>query len=91
MYQEGKIYVQSISSMIPPIILRPVAGEKVLDIASAPGSKTTQMATMMNNKGYILANEIDKFRCEKLEYNVEKQGSSIIHVINKDGTKLVVR
>lgn len=87
-YEDGKIYVQSISSMIPPIILRPEPGERVLDIASAPGSKTTQMAAMMNNDGYILANEIDKFRCEKLKYNVEKQGASIVHIINKDGTQL---
>ena len=87
-YEDGKIYVQSISSMIPPIILRPEPGERVLDMAAAPGSKTTQMATMMNNEGYILANEIDKFRCEKLKYNVEKQGASIVHIINKDGTQL---
>ena len=87
-YEDGKIYIQSISSMIPPIILRPEPGERVLDMAAAPGSKTTQMAAMMNNEGYILANEIDKFRCEKLEYNVEKQGASIVHIINKDGTQL---
>lgn len=87
-YEDGKIYVQSISSMIPPIILRPEPGERVLDMAAAPGSKTTQMAAMMNNEGYILANEIDKFRCEKLKYNVEKQGASIVHIINKDGTQL---
>ena len=87
-YEDGKIYVQSISSMIPPIILRPEPGEKVLDMAAAPGSKTTQMAAMMNNEGYILANEIDKFRCEKLKYNAEKQGTSIVHIINNDGTQL---
>ena len=87
-YEDGKIYVQSISSMIPPIILRPEPGERVLDMAAAPGSKTTQMAAMMNNEGYILANEIDKFRCEKLKYNVEKQGASIVHIIKKDGTQL---
>ena len=87
-YEDGKIYVQSISSMIPPIILRPEPGERVLDMAAAPGGKTTQMAAMMNNEGYILANEIDKFRCEKLKYNVEKQGASIVHIINKDGTQL---
>ena len=87
-YEDGKIYVQSISSMIPPIILRPEPGERVLDMAAAPGGKTTQMAAMMNNEGYILANEIDKFRCEKLKYNVEKQGASIVHIIKKDGTQL---
>ena len=46
-YEDGKIYIQSISSMIPPIILRPEPGERVLDMAAAPGSKTTQMAAML--------------------------------------------
>ena len=46
-YEDGKIYIQSISSMIPPIILRPEPGERVLDMAAAPGSKTTQMAAMV--------------------------------------------
>ena len=45
--------------MIPPVILDPKEGENVLDLTAAPGSKTTQMAGMMNNKGYILANELD--------------------------------
>ena len=87
-YEKGYIYVQSLSSMIPPIILSPKKGEKVLDVASAPGSKTTQMASMMSNTGYILANELDRIRCEKLKYNIEIQGANIIEVINGRGEKL---
>ena len=74
-YEKGCIYLQSISSMIPPLVLNPKENEKVLDLTAAPGSKTTQMAAMMNNKGYILANELDGLRCERLKYNVEKQGA----------------
>ena len=84
-YKNGLVYVQSLSSMIPPLVLDPKPNEKVLDLTSAPGSKTTQMSAMMENKGYILANEIDKFRCEKLKYNVEMQGSKIVEVTNLDG------
>lgn len=87
-YEKGYIYLQSLSSMVPPIVLSPKEGEKVLDMTAAPGSKTTQMAAMMKNKGYILANELDKIRCEKLKYNVESQGAEIIEVINGRGEKL---
>ena len=42
----------------------------------------------MNNEGYILANELDKIRCERLKYNIEKQGAEIIEVINGRGEKI---
>ncbi len=87
-YQEGKIYLQSISSMIPPIVLNPMPDEKVLDLTAAPGSKTTQMASMMENKGEILANEIDKIRFERLKYNLNMQGIIIAEAINEDGIKI---
>ncbi len=84
-YEQGKIYLQSLSSMVPPIVLEPKPGEKVLDLTSAPGSKTTQISALMNNKGFILANELDKLRCERLKFNIEKQGAKIIEVVNGRG------
>lgn len=87
-YEKGYIYLQSLSSMIPPLVLNPKENEKVLDLTAAPGSKTTQMSAMMNNKGYILANELDKIRCERLKFNVQGQGSKIIEVINGRGEKV---
>lgn len=87
-YEKGYIYIQSLSSMIPPLVLNPNQGEKILDLTAAPGSKTTEIATLMNNKGYILANELDKIRCERLKYNIEKQGAKIIEVINERGEKI---
>ena len=85
MYEAGEIYLQSLSSMVPPLVLNPKLNEKVLDLTAAPGSKTTQMAAMMQNKGYILANELDALRCERLKYNVEKQGATIIEINNGRG------
>ena len=38
-YEEGKIYLQSLSSMLPPILLNPKVGENILDMAAAPGGK----------------------------------------------------
>jgi len=87
-YKNGYIYIQSLPSMIPPLVLDPKPGEKILDMTAAPGSKTTQMAAMMNNNGYILANELDKIRCERLKYNVELQGAKIVEVINGRGEQL---
>lgn len=87
-YQKGYIYLQSLSSMVPPLVLNPKPGEKVLDLTAAPGSKTTQMAALMNGKGNILANELDKLRCERLKYNVEAQGADIVEVANGRGEKI---
>lgn len=74
LYQNGSIYVQGLSSMIPPVVLAPEAGNAVLDIAAAPGSKTTQMAAMMQNEGMIFANDTSTIRLYKLAANLERQG-----------------
>lgn len=84
-YENGFIYLQSLSSMIPALVLEPKENEKVLDLTAAPGSKTTQMAMMMKNRGYILANELDKIRCERLLYNVNTQGAEIVETNNGRG------
>lgn len=76
-YQQGEIYLQSLSSMLPPLLLKPQPGDRVLDIAAAPGSKTTQMAACMKNRGEIVAVEVDKIRIQRLKYNLEHQGVSI--------------
>ena len=84
-YEKGYFYMQSLSSMVPPLVLNPKSGERILDLTAAPGSKTTQIACLMNNNGYILANELDKIRCERLKYNVLVQGATIIDVNNGRG------
>uniref|UniRef100_A0A7V4E4D4 NOL1/NOP2/sun family putative RNA methylase n=2 Tax=candidate division WOR-3 bacterium TaxID=2052148 RepID=A0A7V4E4D4_UNCW3 len=70
----GYYYVQSLSSLLPPVVLRPQPGEAVLDIASAPGSKTTQMAQMMKNRGVIVANDVDIKRIKALANNIDRMG-----------------
>ena len=81
----GYLYVQEASSLIPPIVLDPQPGEIVLDMAAAPGSKTTQLAALMNNEGLIIANELDYQRLASLKANLERCGVSNAVVINKDG------
>ena len=87
-YEEGKIYLQSLSSMLPPIILNPEEGKDILDMAAAPGGKTTQLAALTNNKAHITACEMNNIRIEKLKYNVEKQGASCVYVMQKDSRQI---
>ena len=87
-YEQGKIYLQSLSSMLPPIVLKPEEGKDILDMAAAPGGKTTQMAALSNNKAHITACEMNNIRIEKLKYNVQKQGASCVYVMQKDSRQI---
>ena len=87
-YENGEIYLQSLSSMLPPIILEPKEGENILDMAAAPGGKTTQMAAITNNKAFITAVEKNKIRAERLKYNLQKQGVGCVNVMLEDARKL---
>jgi len=73
-YTEGKIYIQSLASMVPPLVLDPQPGERVLDLTAAPGSKTGQIAAMMERRGELVANDKSKIRFFKLKHNLEKLG-----------------
>ncbi len=84
-YTQGLLYVQSLSSMIPPLVLDPREDEKILDLTAAPGSKTTQIAMMMGNSGKIVANDRSKVRLFKLEYNLKMQGVKNVEVSYGEG------
>ena len=70
----GYFYVQEGASMIPALILNPEEGDLVLDMSAAPGSKTTQMAALMKNKGVIIANDIKWDRIKALSMNLQRCG-----------------
>lgn len=88
MYENGEIYMQSLSSMLPPIVLEPKEKENILDMTAAPGGKTTQMSAMTDNKSYITACEKNKIRAERLKYNLQKQGAKMVNVMQEDARKL---
>jgi len=77
--KQGYIYLQNLSSMLPAIILAPQENEKILDIAASPGSKTTHIASLMNNKGLIDAIEPDYIRMQRLQHNANLLGATIIN------------
>jgi NOL1/NOP2/sun family putative RNA methylase len=84
----GLIYVQEAASMVPPLVLRPLPGERVLDLAAAPGSKTTQMAAMMENSGLVIANDQSPGRVRGLIGNVDRAGCLNTVVCRMDGGAL---
>lgn len=88
MYHRGEIYLQNLSSMIPVIVLDPKENENILDMAAAPGGKTTQMAALSENKSFITACEKNKIRAERLKYNIEKQGANRINIMLEDARNL---
>jgi len=71
----GQIYIQELTSMIPPLIVKDVVEKnKIIDCCAAPGSKTTQMADMMQNKGHIIANDSRHRRIKSLRGNLDRLG-----------------
>ncbi len=86
-YKDGLIYFQSLSSMLPPLYLNLKDNSDLLDMAAAPGSKTS-FISMLNPKINITACEIDKIRFERLKYNMDKLGVKNVNYLNQDATKL---
>jgi NOL1/NOP2/sun family putative RNA methylase len=84
-YQEGLFYMQNLSSMIPPLVLNPQETDSILDMAASPGSKTTQIATLMHNKGKIIANDKSRQRVFKLKANLDDQGVTNTQTLSLPG------
>ncbi len=84
---QGRFYIQEASSCLPPLALNIKPGQKVLDIASAPGSKTTQIAALMKGEGLLVANEFSASRAKILAYNLQKCGVSNVALTHFSGEK----
>lgn len=83
-YKDGLIYFQSLSSQLPPLFVNPKENENILDMAAAPGGKTTELQALANNTALITAVEKNQIRYERLEYNINKLGAKKINIIKKD-------
>ncbi len=84
----GKYYIQSLSSMIPPLVLKPDENDVVMDLCAAPGSKSTQLAKLMNNKGTLYSNEPNFNRVKALVHNLDKMNSVNMSVLKHRGELL---
>ena len=87
----GYYYAQDLASMLPVLVLGPKPGELILDMCSSPGSKTTQIAASMGNKGSVIANEVSLGRIKILAANLERCGASNSVITKKDGIALCKR
>ncbi len=81
----GYIFVQDASSMLVPLVLDPKEDEIVLDLCAAPGAKTTEISQLMNNKGCIVANDVELKRIIALQSNIQRMGCLNVIVIKEDG------
>lgn len=88
LHAAGAYYVQEPSAMcaVPEMDIR--RGDRVLDLCAAPGGKTTQIAAYMQNKGVLVANEINYDRCSILRSNIERMGVKNAIVLNKKPQEL---
>lgn len=87
-HMSGLFYIQEASSMMPVSALfldQQQEFTSVLDMAAAPGSKTTQIASKMNNQGVLVANEFSSSRVKVLHANIERCGVRNAALSNFDG------
>lgn len=88
LYQNGKIYLQSLSSMLPPFLLAPEKCENILDMTAAPGGKTSLLSALSGGEAFLTACEKDKIRAERLKYNLVKLGVPRTSVLVQDALLL---
>jgi 16S rRNA (cytosine967-C5)-methyltransferase len=79
---EGRIWPQSRASQLAGIVVGSQDGERILDVCSAPGGKTTQL------RGEVTAVELDPHRASELRANLELLGAKNVTVVEADGTQL---
>jgi len=82
-HRAGLYYLQDPSAMAPAELLAPRPGERVLDLAAAPGGKTTHLAALMGSEGLLVANEIKTKRVGHLAQNVERWGAGNVVITNE--------
>lgn len=84
-YRDGAFYIQDLSSILATLVLDPKPNEKILDMCSAPGSKTTHIADITKNKATILANDIEVGRTNSLRNVIDQFGATSAKITLSDG------
>jgi ribosomal RNA methyltransferase Nop2 len=75
-YMAGHYMLQGASSFLPVMALAPQPGEQVVDMAAAPGGKSTYASALMRNSGCLVANEINPARLKSLTANLQRMGAT---------------
>jgi 16S rRNA (cytosine1407-C5)-methyltransferase len=90
-YFSGNFFYQGVSSQIPVELLDIKPGEKVLDMAAAPGSKTCQILNKLNHRGFLISNDSSYKRLQPLNVNLQRTGATNFCVLNTWGEKFGLR
>ncbi len=86
LFKEGGFIVQGSAAALAGHILNPLPGMKVLDMAAAPGGKTTHLADLMKNKGEIIALDVYDHKLELIEDNCQRLGVEIVKTEKQDSS-----
>lgn len=90
-HEAGVYYLQEASAMAPVTLLDPQPGERICDLCSAPGGKSTQIAGRMMGEGFLLCNEFHPKRAKILSRNIERLGIANALVTNAHPQELADR
>lgn len=84
----GLVYSQEPAAQMVAQIAHPREGMKVLDLAAAPGGKSTHLLSYLNNTGLLVSNEINNKRSKILVENIERFGARNVLVTNESAERL---
>jgi NOL1/NOP2/sun family putative RNA methylase len=87
-FKEGLFYAQSLPSMVVAHVLEPSEEELIVDMAAAPGGKTSHIVQLMQNRGEIIAMDKSRNRPKKMEGELERLGVKNVKLIHMDSRKL---
>jgi NOL1/NOP2/sun family putative RNA methylase len=87
-FSEGRIYIQNLSSLLPVLALDVQPGQRVLDLAAAPGGKTLHIADRLRNQGTLMAVESSRPRYYKLCAQIERYGATCVTPVHADGRRI---
>jgi NOL1/NOP2/sun family putative RNA methylase len=85
----GLYYIQDPAAQSVAELLLPQPGERILDLSAAPGGKTTHIASLMKNRGVLVANDIHSKRVHDLAKNIERWGAQNVVILNETPPRLV--
>ena len=85
----GLYYLQDPAAMAVAELINPQPGERILDLAAAPGGKTSHMAALMKGQGLLVANDLNQRRAQVMAKNLERWGAQNIVVLNESPSRLV--
>ncbi|HII61645.1 RsmB/NOP family class I SAM-dependent RNA methyltransferase [Pyrococcus horikoshii] len=87
-FEKGYFYPQGLPSMVTARVLEPKEDDVIIDMAAAPGGKTTHIAQLLENKGEIIAIDKSKNRLRKMEENIKRLGVKNVKLVQMDARKL---